>query len=137
MPVRRVLDSFILISLLCLFILAFFSMENGKGNQIAVAASLPQSANPGEPTPQMSISDETCLECHGQPGLTMTLENGDVLDLYVSAEDHAGSVHGRNGYACVQCHTGWGLPSSCLDCRQPADATWTSIRLLSLPSRTV
>jgi hypothetical protein len=99
------LDSFILISLLCLFILAFFSMENGKGNQIAVAASLPQSANPGEPTPQMSISDETCLECHGQPGLTMTLENGDVLDLYVSAEDHAGSVHGQNGYACVQCHT--------------------------------
>ena len=57
------------------------------------------------PVVNMSISDETCLECHGQPGTTMTLENGDVLDLYVPAEAHASSVHGQMGYACVQCHT--------------------------------
>ncbi len=53
----------------------------------------------------LSINDKVCLNCHGQPGLTMQLENGDVLELYVPPEDHAGSIHGRLGYACVQCHT--------------------------------
>jgi hypothetical protein len=105
MSVRRALYSFILISLVFLFVLALFSVEDRNENQIANAAALPQSSNPGEPTPQMSISDETCLGCHGQPGLTMTLENGDVLDLYVSGEGHAASIHGKKGYACVQCHT--------------------------------
>jgi nitrate/TMAO reductase-like tetraheme cytochrome c subunit len=35
----------------------------------------------------------------------MTLDNGEVLDLYVPAELHQGSIHGQLGYACVQCHT--------------------------------
>lgn len=59
-------------------------------------------------TPQpenLSISDEVCLECHGQPGLTTELKNGEELDLYVPAEAHTNSVHGELGYACVQCHT--------------------------------
>jgi len=59
-----------------------------------------------EETPiNLSIGDDTCLECHGQPGLTMELENGEVLDLFVPPQEHAGSVHGEKGYACVQCHT--------------------------------
>ena len=59
-----------------------------------------------EVTPNnLSIGDDTCLECHGQPGLTMELENGEVLDLFVPPQEHAGSVHGEMGYACVQCHT--------------------------------
>ncbi len=53
----------------------------------------------------LSIGDDVCLECHGQPGATMQLENGDTLDLYVPAEAHQNSVHGEMGYACVQCHT--------------------------------
>jgi hypothetical protein len=57
-----------------------------------------------EPDPYLSISDDVCLECHGQPGLTLTLENGEVLDLYVSPDDYYHSVHGEQGYACVQCH---------------------------------
>ncbi len=57
------------------------------------------------PIPNLSISDEYCLGCHGQPGQTFTLENGEPLDLYVPAELHQSSVHGRLGYACVQCHT--------------------------------
>jgi hypothetical protein len=59
------------------------------------------------PTPNanLSIGNDTCLECHGKPGLTMTLDNGDVLDLYVDPQMYGGSVHGEGGYACVQCHT--------------------------------
>jgi hypothetical protein len=56
------------------------------------------------PDPQLSINDNACLECHGQPGLTLNLENGDVLELYVNPEVYQGSIHGRLGYACVQCH---------------------------------
>jgi hypothetical protein len=57
------------------------------------------------PVPNLSISDEYCLSCHGQPGQTFALDNGEQLDLYVPAELHQSSVHGRLGYACVQCHT--------------------------------
>jgi predicted CXXCH cytochrome family protein len=54
------------------------------------------------------VSNDTCLGCHGTPGLTMQLENGDTLDLYVDPEAYANSVHGKDGYACVQCHTNLG-----------------------------
>jgi hypothetical protein len=80
---------------------------------VAFAAPKAQSSTP---TPQaesteetgpgpLSIDDQVCLDCHGTPGLTMTLENGEILDLTVLEEDHSGSVHGQMGYACVQCHT--------------------------------
>ena len=39
-----------------------------------------------DPDGNLSISDDVCLECHGQPGNTMELENGDIIDLYVPAE---------------------------------------------------
>ena len=54
------------------------------------------------------VSNEVCLECHGKPGLSITLTNGDILDLYVNPDNYADSVHGKNGYACVQCHTDLG-----------------------------
>jgi hypothetical protein len=56
------------------------------------------------PDPRLSISDEVCLGCHGQPGPSMVLENGEELGLYVPQQDYAASVHGSLGYACVQCH---------------------------------
>lgn len=79
----------------------------------ASAASLSQSNTPtpqaetaGQATPgPLSIDDQVCLDCHGTPGLTMTLENGEILELTVLPEDHRNSVHGQMGYACVQCHT--------------------------------
>jgi len=54
------------------------------------------------------VRNEVCLGCHGEPGLSMTLTNGDILDLYVNADLYNSSVHGENGYACVQCHTNLG-----------------------------
>jgi hypothetical protein len=69
--------------------------------EIGVAAPLPQEATP---IPNLSISDEYCLSCHGQPGQTFPLEDGSELDLYVDPLEHANSIHGQQGYACVQCH---------------------------------
>lgn len=59
------------------------------------------------PTPTLSplsIGDDTCLNCHGQPGLTLPLENGEVLELHVDPQEFSKSIHGELGYACVQCH---------------------------------
>ena len=57
------------------------------------------------PNPNLSIGNDTCLECHAEPGLTMKLENGEELGLYVDPLEYASSIHGKSGYACVQCHT--------------------------------
>lgn len=51
------------------------------------------------------IANETCLACHAAPGMRTTLPSGETLVLTVDPEVYAGSVHGRQGYACVQCHT--------------------------------
>jgi hypothetical protein len=57
------------------------------------------------PDPNLSIADEYCLGCHGQPGQTFTLGDGTIVDLFVDPAEHAASIHGSQGYACVQCHT--------------------------------
>jgi hypothetical protein len=59
----------------------------------------------GTPSSNLSISNDVCLSCHGVPGQTMKLDNGDILDLYVREDLYHASVHGTMGYACVQCHT--------------------------------
>jgi hypothetical protein len=72
----------------------------------------PGAAAPGAqeatPNPNLSISDDYCLTCHGQPGQSYPLEDGSSLDLYVNPDEHANSIHGQEGYACVQCHTNVG-----------------------------
>lgn len=76
----------------------------------ALAESLYQSDSP-TPTPtgslpeQKSIADETCLSCHATPGLVLKLENGENLNLSIDADVYYLSIHGKLGYACVQCHT--------------------------------
>lgn len=90
---RKLLLSFILI-LPVILSLAFSS---------AALAGEPAQDDLPEPDSQ-SIADETCLTCHGIPGLTMPLENGEELDLFVNPLEHQASIHGELGYACVQCH---------------------------------
>lgn len=77
------------------------------GGLSALASPAGQTESTPEPTaiPNLSIADEYCLSCHAQPGLSMELENGEELGLYVPPEYHNESVHGELGYACVQCHT--------------------------------
>lgn len=60
---------------------------------------------PRHPLIQGGTSNETCLTCHASPDLQLELSSGEVLDLTVSPEAYDASVHGRRGYACVQCHT--------------------------------
>jgi hypothetical protein len=64
----------------------------------------------GEPLPPDStsaqgISNESCLACHSTPGMTMTLPSGEQLYLTIDKTTYDDSVHGKSGYACVQCHT--------------------------------
>jgi predicted CXXCH cytochrome family protein len=66
--------------------------------------SAPQPAPPASASAQ-GISNATCLACHSTPGLTMTLPSGEQLYLTVDANTYNNSVHGKLGYACVQCHT--------------------------------
>ena len=83
-----------------LFILAFIAVS-----QVTLAGLSFQTEPAATPTlSPLSIGNETCLECHGQPGLTMPMENGDLLEVYVNPDDYNNSIHGELGYACVQCH---------------------------------
>ncbi len=90
------------------------SAPQAFGNKRAQAAPLPQATS--APTQNaveaqssaqanLSIGNETCLQCHGQPNLSMSLDNGDLLSLFVSQDVFSHSTHGEKGYACVQCHT--------------------------------
>jgi hypothetical protein len=54
--------------------------------------------------PQPSVSNETCLGCHGNSPLQKKLYNGDLWSLSIDPRDHATSVHGEAGIACTQCH---------------------------------
>jgi hypothetical protein len=76
------------------------------GAAAPLAQATPGAAPTAAPTvSNLSIGDDYCLSCHGQPGQTLTLEDGTTLDLYVDPQVHENSVHGSAGYACVQCHT--------------------------------
>ncbi len=54
------------------------------------------------------VGNQVCLDCHGKPGLSINLPDGSILDLYVNPDNYAASIHGKDGYACVQCHTNLG-----------------------------
>ena len=57
------------------------------------------------PLTQAGTSNDSCLECHAVPGISLVLENGEIFSLYVDPEVFNQSVHGSKGYICVQCHT--------------------------------
>jgi hypothetical protein len=84
-----------------LMIFAITTTASGQALQIE---------NQGKVLPDLSdtgpiVGNKVCLGCHGTPGLSMVLDNGDILDLYVNPDNYAASIHGKDGYACVQCHT--------------------------------
>jgi hypothetical protein len=72
----------------------------------AQETSIPALETPSPLPPNFqSISNETCFSCHSNPNLTMQLEDGELLDLFISPDVYNHSIHGDKGYACVQCHT--------------------------------
>ena len=52
---------------------------------------------------QASSADQDCLTCHEEPGLTMTLDSGEMISLYVDSDLLADSVHGDK-LGCSDCH---------------------------------
>ncbi len=61
---------------------------------VGVHAARAQNAN---------LSNATCLSCHGQPGFSTKLANGQMRSLFVSSDHFGHSVHGT--LACTACHT--------------------------------
>ena len=77
------------------------------GLALAFSRAEAQTVHPGliavQGTP--GVANETCLECHAKPDQSITLPSGEVLYLTTDPETYNNSVHGKAGYACVQCHT--------------------------------
>jgi predicted CXXCH cytochrome family protein len=60
----------------------------------------PETTTPAQPP----ATGGSCLDCHAQPGLSMTLASGEILPLYVDPEIYQASVHGDK-LLCTDCHT--------------------------------
>lgn len=58
-----------------------------------------QAQEPGHQT------EEYCLSCHADPGLSISLPNGETLSLHISAETLLQSTHSPLGIECEACHT--------------------------------
>jgi hypothetical protein len=80
---------------------------------VAISAAIlvkPVSASTTPGSVQMTANEQTtpvdnsaCLVCHGKPGLTMTLPNGDQLPITIDQTHFDDSVH--SGLTCTECHT--------------------------------
>jgi predicted CXXCH cytochrome family protein len=71
---------------------------------IALAGSA-QAAPAGLPLQQDGPSNDYCIGCHSQQGMSRQLGDGSVLPLTISGEQFRQSVHGEEDIACVDCHT--------------------------------
>lgn len=76
----------------------------------AAALTLPaEAAKSPQPIAQVASQDKPsndyCLSCHNQSGLSMTLPSGERLSLYINADLFAHGIHNQENIACVDCHT--------------------------------
>lgn len=65
------------------------------------------SATPAEAAPQFQVdqpTDESCLACHQQAGMTAQI-GGQPLPITIDPQEFSASVHGTENVACVDCHT--------------------------------
>ena len=69
---------------------------------LAFAFIIAGSASAQEP---IQNTEASCLSCHNDPGLEMTLPSGEVLSLYISPDKLHDSVHSPLGIECQACHT--------------------------------
>ena len=71
-----------------------------------VLLALPTDAADNKASPP---AGQRCLGCHGSPGMTKTLADGDKLSLQVDGKAFANSVHANIG--CAGCHSDVNLAS--------------------------
>ncbi|MBT3336567.1 MAG: ammonia-forming cytochrome c nitrite reductase subunit c552 [Anaerolineae bacterium] len=76
------------------------------GIMIATAATLRQTNLVGaSPASSATLSNDECMACHGESGMTLTLESEEILWLSIDANKFTNSVHNLEEVACVDCHT--------------------------------
>ena len=87
-----------------------------------------------------AVSNEDCLECHGDPDFSTELPNGKVRSLYVNPDRFKASVHGVNEVSCTDCHADLSeldydkdvphkvpaAPVSCGDCHDEEQSAYES-----------
>jgi len=71
---------------------------------VAIAFGLPSLAE-AAPASAPTLSNDDCLACHGEEGMSVTLESEEILLLSINAGKFAKSVHNLEEIACVDCHT--------------------------------
>ncbi len=72
----------------------------------AVAMARSAMAAPGpQPPAQAQPSDDYCIGCHSQQGMSRPLSDGSVLPLTINGERFRESVHAQEDVGCVGCHT--------------------------------
>lgn len=76
----------------------FYGVLMILAGMLAVASPAPAAYGSGE-------EGAICLGCHSSRDMTLTLANGEVLQLFVDEKALAGSVHKDLG--CSACHTGF------------------------------
>jgi predicted CXXCH cytochrome family protein len=75
------------------------------------------------PPPPVTMDNQTCLGCHGDPALSLKARDGAAIALHVRADALSQSVHSK--VACAACHT------AMAEVPHP-DRTFTSHRDLTL-----
>ena len=71
---------------------------------VAMSFGLPSSAG-ATPASSATLSNDECMACHGEPGMTITLESEEVLWLSIDAGKFTNSVHNLEEIGCIDCHT--------------------------------
>jgi nitrate/TMAO reductase-like tetraheme cytochrome c subunit len=70
---------------------------------ITTLAVITASSAEAAPSSQ-EVSNDTCLSCHGEPGLSKILPSGETWSLFIDASHFSEAVHGQEEVACVACH---------------------------------
>ena len=70
----------------------------------STADAAKSTSSASQSTPQSKPSNDYCLSCHSQSGLTKTLPDGEVLSLYINPNLFDHSIHSQQNIACVDCH---------------------------------
>jgi nitrate/TMAO reductase-like tetraheme cytochrome c subunit len=81
----------------------------GLGLFLLVGIALTTSANAApaaHPPMQDKPSNDYCLGCHSQQGMSRPLGDGTLLPLTIDGSRFRRSVHGQEDLACVDCHVG-------------------------------
>jgi hypothetical protein len=67
---------------------------------------------------------QDCLDCHGQPGSSVSFKDGSSRDATIDPTAWTASVHGSAGLGCADCHAGHGeYPHPEVEARSARDYT--------------